>query len=189
MDRIKLVLREPALLIDALETGLVLLVALGFSLSDTAQTDIVAAVIAAAGLLKGLTTHPWPVTVFTDFTRAALVLAFDFGLEWASPDRVALVATFVGTVITVIARAQIAPVNDPVAAPTGAGAGPVNTPNEAGYALLSLIGGALVLLAFILLVIDIANGSKHVSWVLPLILGIIGVALIVFDRSRDGRTL
>lgn len=117
--------REPALLIDAVETGLVLLVALGLHISGSTQTDIVAAIIAGAGVLKAIHTSPWPVTVFTDFSRAALVLALDFGVNWASPDRIALVATFVGTVVTLLQTIRITPNSDPVVAAQGAGAGPV----------------------------------------------------------------
>ncbi len=120
----RLILREPALLIDALETGLVFLVALGLHLTGAQQTDIVAVIIALAGVLKAITTRPWPVSVFTDFGRVALLLAADFGMNWATHDKIAIAVTFLGTLVTIISRSQITPASDPVVAGTGSGAGP-----------------------------------------------------------------
>lgn len=121
----KLLLREPALLLDAVETGLVLLVALGLSISGDQQNYIVAAIIAVIAVLKAWSTHPFPVTLVTDLSRAAFVLAASFGLHMLTPDRIAIVVTFIGTLFTLIQRMQISPVTSLVAAPSGAGAGPV----------------------------------------------------------------
>ncbi len=112
MNRLQLLMREPAILLDAVETGLVLLIAFGVGLSGDQQSYIVAAVIAAIGVVKGFTTHPFPVSVVPDLLRAVLVLAASFGLSW-SPDQIALVATFSGTFLTLVMRSQITPVRDP----------------------------------------------------------------------------
>lgn len=126
MLNLKLLIREPAMVIDAVETALVLLVAFGLGLSGDQQSYIVAAVIAGLGLLKAFKTHPFPVTMLTDFGRAALVLAVSFGLH-VSADQLAVAVTFLGTLTTLIVRGQVTPVNDPVFAPSGAGSGPVAT--------------------------------------------------------------
>ncbi len=118
MNRLKDILREPALLIDAVETGLILLVAFGLPWSGDQQAYIVAAIVAVIGVAKGVTTRPFAVSLITDLGRAVLVLAASFGLN-VSGDQIAIAITFLGTVTTLVGRAQITPVSDPV------GAGPV----------------------------------------------------------------
>lgn len=125
MDRLRVLLREPALLLDAVETGLVLLVALGLHLSNTQQTDIVALIIAAIAVIKGASTLPFPVTIITDLARAVLVLVATFGLD-LPPDRVAVIVTFIGTFVTLVQRVAVTPRYDPVVAVGGAGSGPVS---------------------------------------------------------------
>lgn len=124
MNRLQSLAREPALLIDAAETGLILLVAFGLGLGGDQQSYIVAAIVAALGLVKGFTTSPFPVVVLTDLGRAVLVLAASFGLA-VSPDQIAIAVTFLGTLTTLVARGQITPARSLVVAPTGSGAGPV----------------------------------------------------------------
>jgi hypothetical protein len=105
--------REPALILDFLETLLVIFVAFGLPLTHDQQAYIVAALVAAVGLIKGVTVHPFPPAVVTDFGRAALVLAASFGLETLSADKIALLVTALGTLTTLIMRAQVTPSNDP----------------------------------------------------------------------------
>ena len=124
-SRLQAIVREPALIIDAVETLLVLFVSLGANIHGDQQTYIVAFVIALAGLIKGFSTRPFPVSVIPDFTRAGLVLAVSFGLNWFTNDQIALIATFTGTLMTLLMRGQITPTYDPVVDATGSGAGPV----------------------------------------------------------------
>lgn len=124
MDRLRLLLREPALIIDFVETLVVVLVSFGLALTHDQQAWIVAVVVASLGVAKGFATHPFPVTVITDLGRAVLMLAVAFNLR-ISIDQVAMLTTLLGTLTTVIARGQITPVNSPVTDPGGAGAGPV----------------------------------------------------------------
>lgn len=112
MTRLRELVREPALLIDLTETLVVLVVAFGIGLSGDQQTYIVAAVVAALGLAKGLLTRPFAVTLLTDAARAVLVLAASFGVGLTA-DQIALIATALGTVVTVVARGQITPAADP----------------------------------------------------------------------------
>lgn len=106
--------REPALILDFLETLLVVFVAFGLPLTHDQQAYIVAAMIAAVGLLKGFSVRPFPPAVITDFGRAVLVLAASFGLNALSEDKITLVVTALGTLTTLILRAQVTPNSDPV---------------------------------------------------------------------------
>ncbi len=125
-SRLKLLLREPALLIDVVETAIVVAVSLGlFSLSGESQRYLIALVIALLGLVKGFSTKPFPVTVVPDLGRAALVFFGSVNLIHLDADQITLLVTFLGTLMTLLQRAQITPVSDPVATPTGSGAGPV----------------------------------------------------------------
>ena len=122
------VVRDPALIIDAVETALVFLVALGLTITGDQQNAIVAVLICLAAAAKAFVTSPWPVSVFTDLGRAALVLAATFGMQWATPDKIAITVTFLGTILTLVARGQITPNYSPVVDATGSGAGPVTSP-------------------------------------------------------------
>lgn len=124
MNRIKDLIREPALLIDLAETLVLMVVAFGLGLSGDQQNYIVAAVVALLGLLKAAMTRPFAVAFLTDFGRAALVLLAAFGVG-LSADQIALIVTALGTVTTVILRGQVTPAKSPVIEPDGAGAGPV----------------------------------------------------------------
>ena len=104
--RLRELVREPALLIDLVETLVVLVVAFGVGLSGDQQTYIVVAVVAVLGALKGLTTRPFAVTLLVDAARAVLVLAASFGVGLTA-DQIALIATALGTVVTLVARGQI----------------------------------------------------------------------------------
>ncbi len=112
MNRFRELLREPALLIDLTETVVVLVVAFGIGLTGDQQTYIVAAVVALLGLGKGLLTRPFAVPLLTDAARAVLVLAASFGVG-LSADQIALIATGLGTVVTLIARGQVSPAVEP----------------------------------------------------------------------------
>lgn len=113
--RLRELVREPALIIDLVETIVVLVVAFGVGLSGDQQTYIVAAVVAVLGALKGLTTRPFAVTLLTDAVRAILVLAASFGVGLTA-DQIALIATALGTVVTLVARGQITPAVEPAPA-------------------------------------------------------------------------
>lgn len=180
MDRLRAVLREPALLVDLAETILVVAVAYGWALSRDQQGYIVAAIIAVAAVVKGFSTHPFPVTVFPDATRAILVVAASVFGAALTADQIAVTATLVGTIVTLIARAQITPGASPVVAPTGAGAGPVT--GEGGYASLLTIIGVVLLVLGVLGLILIAAHNALLPLVWCIILAIAGVACIVFDR-------
>lgn len=123
MDRLKGLIREPALLIDFAETLLVLLIAFGVSMTGDQQSYIIAALVAFAAMAKGFTTTPFPVSVVPDFGRAILVLAMAFGLN-INADQTAIVVTMLGTLTTIVMRAQITPRRDPVIATKGSGSGP-----------------------------------------------------------------
>lgn len=125
MDRIRLLLREPALLADAAETLIVFLIVLGLHISGAQETYLVAAVIAVAGAVKGFTTVPFPATVIPDAVRAVVVALTSFGVLHVPADEVAVLATVVGTLVTAAMRGQITPRTSPVVSDLGAGAGPV----------------------------------------------------------------
>lgn len=168
MDRIKLLLREPALLIDAFESGVVVAVALGlFNLHGEQQRDLIALFIAVLAVIKGFSTKPFPVTVIPDLGRAALVFFCSVQVTHLTADQITLVATFLGTLMTLLQRAQVTPVADPITRPGGAGAGPATneagalTRNSALAALLILIGllvwllGGYLVLGLILIVVGV----------------------------------
>lgn len=112
MTRFKELLREPALVIDAFESGLVLAIAFGlFHLTGAAQRDLVALFIAVLAVGKGFTTKPFPPTVIPDFGRAAFVFFGSVHLTHLTADQITLVATFLGTMTTLIATNRISPVN------------------------------------------------------------------------------
>jgi len=114
MNRIKELVREPALVIDALESGLVLAVALGlFSLTGEAQRDLVALFITILAVGKGFMTRPFPPTVIPDLGRAAFVFFGSVHLTHLTADQITLVATFLGTITTLIATNRISPVTPP----------------------------------------------------------------------------
>ena len=123
-NRLKSLIREPALLIDLAETLVLMVVAFGVGLSGDQQTYIVVTVVALLGLLKAFLTRPFAVAALTDFGRAALALMASFGVGLTA-DQIALVVTALGLIATVVIRGQITPKADAVVQPGGAGAGPV----------------------------------------------------------------
>lgn len=112
MERLRTLVREPALLIDCVETLLLMLVAFGLGLSGDQQTYIVAAVVALLGLIKGVLTRPFAVSAVTDFGRALLAVFASFGVG-LSPDQIALTVTFLGLVTTLVTTLRITPARDP----------------------------------------------------------------------------
>ena len=179
MDRLRALQRDPALLVDLAETLLVVAVAYGWALTRDQQGYIVAAIIAVAAVIKGFSTHPFPVTVLPDATRAILVVAVTVCGAALTADQIAVTATLVGTVFTLIARAQITPGSSPIVAPTGAGAGPVT--GEGGYANLAMVGVVLLVLGVLGLIL-IAAHSALLPLVWCIILAVVGAVLIVWDR-------
>jgi len=190
MDKFKSLIREPALLIDAFESAVVFFIAMGlFSLSGDQQTNTVALFIAVLAVAKGFLTQPFPVTVITDLGRAAVVWSVSLGfLNWTA-DQVTIAATFLGTLMTLIQRAQITPRYDPVIAAGGAGSGPVANvaKGERGAATASgaffVAGVVLVVLAVLALVL-IVVGDPFVSLPVAIIVLVVGAALVYISRSR-----
>jgi len=124
MDRLKTLVREPALLIDFVETAVIMVVAFGIGLTGDQQTYIVAAVIAVLGLFKAFVTEPFAVAAVTDVGRALLCLAMSFGVGLTS-DQIAIAVTALGAATTLLISLRVTPSYDPVVSPTGAGSGPV----------------------------------------------------------------
>lgn len=187
MDKFKALIREPALLIDAFESAVVFAIAMGlFSLSGDQQTNTVALFIAVLAVAKGFLTQPFPVTVITDLGRAAVVWSVSLGfLHWTA-DQITITVTFIGTLMTLIQRAQISPRYDTVTAPTGAGSGPVTSPRgEAGYArsdgALFIAGVVLVVLGLLALLL-VALGNPFLPLVWSIILLVVGAVLVYLSR-------
>lgn len=187
MDRLKLIVRYPAALIDVIETALVFLVALGLNWTDDQVANTTGVVIAVAAVAKALTVQPWPVNVFTDAARALAVFAVGFGwLDWDA-NTTAIFVTLVGTAVTMFNTTQTTPVYDPVVAAGGAGAGPVtgkSGDDEAGYTALEVVGAVLALAGLVLLILTLAVESVHIGIVIPLVLLVIGVVILAVGRTR-----
>lgn len=179
-SRVSQVLREPALLIDLGETLVIAVVAFGLPVSGDQQTYLVAAIVAAVGLLKAATTRPFAAGALTDFARAALVVAASFGVGLTS-NQIAILVTLLGTVTTLVLRAQVTPRSDPVVVVGGAGAGPVS--GEAGYAVLGALGLGLVVLSVILLVTTLLKAFV-VAWPVLIVLFVVGLVLLFLDRGN-----
>jgi len=113
MDRLRTLIREPALVIDFVENLLVMLVAFGLGLQGDQQTYIVAAVVALLGLLKAFTTRPFAVAAVTDFGRAVLVVFASFGVG-LNADQIAIAVVFLGSVTTLVMTLRVTPARDPM---------------------------------------------------------------------------
>ena len=189
MDRIKALLREPALLIDAFESFIVVAIAMGlFSLSGDQQTNTIALFIAGLAVAKGALTQPFPVTLITDLGRAGLVFSVSLGLVTWTPDQVTVMVTFLGTLMTLIQRAQITPRYDPVAAIAGAGSGPVSGPaSEEGYADVGFVAGVVLTLLGLLCLVLIAVGDPLLPMIWSIILLAVGLLVLYFSRGRTLR--
>lgn len=179
MDRLKALIREPALLLDAFESIVVFAVALGlFSLSGDQQTNLIAVFIALLAVAKGALTQPFPVMVLVDLGRAALVFCVSLGvLNWTA-DQVTVAVTMLGTVLTVVARGQVTPRYDPVwRSPGGAGAGPVR--GDIGWASpLYIIGVVLIVLGVLALVL-LAVGDPIIPLIWAILLLVAGVVCFI----------
>lgn len=188
MDKFKALIREPALLIDAFESAVVFAIAMGlFSLSGDQQTNTVALFIAVLAVAKGFLTQPFPVTVITDLGRAAVVWSVSLGfLDWTA-DQVTICVTFLGTLMTLIQRSQISPRYDTVTAPTGAGSGPVTSPDKGergavrSDGALFIVGVVLAVIGLLALLL-VALGNPFLPLVWSIILLVVGLLAIVFSR-------
>lgn len=165
MDRLKLLVREPALLLQLAENIIAALVIINVALSHDQETWIMAAIVAVNGILKGLTTHPFPVHFITDLARAVLMVGISFGLN-LSVDKVTILVTLVGTMVALVGSLRTTPAYDPVIRPGGAGGGPVSTRAEGGYANYGFLGIVLIVVGLLLWLLG--------GW---LVLGIILIAL------------
>lgn len=171
MDRLKLLVREPALLLQLAENIIAALVIINVALSHDQETWIMAAIVAVNGILKGLTTHPFPVHFITDLARAVLMVGISFGLN-LSVDKVTILVTLVGTMVALVGSLRTTPAYDPVIRPGGAGGGPVSTRAEGGYANYGFLGIVLIVVGLLLWLLG--------GWlVLGIILIALGVILLV----------
>lgn len=100
--------REPALWLDALKVGLVMLATFGIDMDHDMQVWILAVGVAVFGLLKGIFTYPFPVTAITDLIQAAGILAIGLGVA-ITQDQLGSLVVFVTTVMVALQRAQITP--------------------------------------------------------------------------------
>lgn len=136
MERLKALIREPAMLIDFFESLVVFAVAMGFlNLSGEQQMNAIALFIAVLAVAKGFLVEPFPVMVIGDLGRAALVFFVSVGTLNMTADQITIAVTMLGTLLSLVGRGQVTPRYDPVTANTGAGAGPV-FPNAEGEDLL-----------------------------------------------------
>ncbi|MCM0622346.1 hypothetical protein [Nocardioides bruguierae] len=145
--------REPALLLDAVETALVLLVALGVALTDDQTAAITAVIMAAIALLKGWATRPFEVALLVDGARSVLVLVMTFGVG-LSPEFIAVATTFVGTFTTLVMRGQISPANGsttPTSTPTSTVVTDAGHTRPVPAILVAAAVPLVVLFAFLLL--------------------------------------
>lgn len=106
--KLKALLREPALVIDTVESLVVLLLAFGIGLSGDQQTYIVATAVALLGLLKAFLIKPFAISAVTDFGRTLLCLLAAFGVGLTA-DQIAVAITALGTVTTLWIRVKVAP--------------------------------------------------------------------------------
>lgn len=105
--------REPALWINVAAAMLGLLVTFQFDwLSVNQATAIVATLTAGAGVLTAIKTRPVAVSVFTGFISTAAVLAAGYGYD-VTQEQLAAVQLIAATVLTLLARGQITPADDP----------------------------------------------------------------------------
>jgi hypothetical protein len=129
MEKLKSLLREPALIIDIVETGVLMLLAFGVGLRGDQQTYIIAFAVAGLGLLKALIVKPFSVVVLTDFGRAALALMASFGVGLTA-DQIAMAVTMLGLITTLIMSTRTTPRYDPAplvpAGPNSAAQLPLN---------------------------------------------------------------
>lgn len=112
MEKIKSLLREPALIIDIVETAVLMLLAFGVGLSGDQQTYLVAFAVAALGLLKAIIVKPFSVVVLTDFGRALLALMASFGVGLTA-DQIAISVTMLGLITTLAMTSRTTPRYDP----------------------------------------------------------------------------
>lgn len=113
MSRLRELVREPALVIDFVETCVLIVVAFGLTLTVDQQTWIVAVVVAALGLAKAAMTRPFAPAAVTDLGRAVLMLGVSFGLA-IDVDTVTLMVTALGTLTSLVVRQQVSPNLEPV---------------------------------------------------------------------------
>lgn len=177
--QLRALLREPALLVDAFESLVVVLIALGvLNLHGDMQTTVVGLFIAALALVKGFLTKPFPVTVLPDLGRAVLVFCASWEILHVNADQITIIVTFLGTLMTVVQRAQITPRNDAVVHPQGSGSGPLaGRKSEGGYADLAGLGWALIVLGLILVLVSFVT-TANLLWV-GVVLLVVGLCVIL----------
>lgn len=179
MDRLKTLVREPAILLSLGENLIALLVVLQVPLSHDQQATLFAVLVALIGLAKGVLTHPFAVHFVTDLARAVLVCAVAFGLHMSADDTTVIV-TFVGTVVALIGSIRTTPSYDSIVGTRGAGGGPVAGRTERGaIGVLAGLGIALLLAGLLVLLF------LH-SLILGIVLLVIGGILVAVDHSRGG---
>lgn len=179
-NRIVSLIREPALLIDLVETIVLLVVTLGLTLTVDQQTWIVAAFVAAIGLAKGLLTDPFAPSLVTDFGRAALMLGASFGLN-LDPDSITLIVTALGTLTTLMMTNRVAPV--PAVERAAERVSHPRVRGEAGAVGLYVPGIVVLVVTLILALLTFA-GEMAIPNLVLVVLGIAGVVMVALSRGR-----
>lgn len=104
--------REPALWISTLSSLLVLFAGFGLpGLNDTLVASLTAFLTAGAAAYIAVRVTPIAPTVFTGVVTTGSVLLASFGLH-LTQQQVSLVAAAAAMLVTLVARAQITPIND-----------------------------------------------------------------------------
>ncbi len=105
--------REPALWVAAISAILSVAVTFnvpGLTLNQSAA--IVSVLTAGAGVVTAIKTRPVAVPVFTGLVGSVVILAATYGFN-APPEAVGAIQAAVTTVLFLIARGHITPVDDP----------------------------------------------------------------------------
>jgi hypothetical protein len=102
--------REPALIIAVVTSAVLLAGTLGFRwLSGDQAGFVVAAIVALAAAATAWTTRPIAPSVFTGAVGAVVALVAAYGYE-LNPETVAAINSFVITVLALLTRGQVSPV-------------------------------------------------------------------------------
>lgn len=109
----KLFGREPALWLEAIKAVLVFLaLVLPLGLTVDFQNAVMVIFTAAFGLWQAFATHPFQVAALKEFIQTVGIAVGAFGLHF-SPTLLAAVIVLVGTISTLLTRAQVTPKADP----------------------------------------------------------------------------
>ncbi|MCX4543762.1 hypothetical protein [Streptomyces sp. NBC_01565] len=105
----KILGREPALLLGFAAAGLKLAAAFGLNVSDTQQTLINAALAAAVGVWLAIVAKDGALgAAITQLAQAFMALFIGFGLDWTAAKQATVMATIAAT-LAMWERTQITP--------------------------------------------------------------------------------